>query len=495
VGIQLKACLVDGLISPVALPLPDLEIQGLTSDSREVQEGFLFAAIAGTQMHGGKFIKSAIESGAKVILADRDVAIEMADIFSGSDVVFLGSSNPRKALSVLAGLFYPEEPDFITAVTGTNGKSSIVTFARQLWGKLGLKAASFGSLGLIVEGASGEDFPSLPNINTPNVVELRKTLQLLKSKGVDHCAFEASSHGLDQHRLDGVNLSVGVFTNFTRDHLDYHKSMQAYFQAKMRLFHDLLSLSGLAILCADDPAIDEVKAICEDREQQIWTYGKNGREFKLISVNPDQKGQNLKCEIFGKAYEFYLPFAGRFQALNILAAIGIVYKSGVAAIEDILSKTSELQGVRGRMECAAESDDKIAFVDYAHTPDALETVLKALRPHAENRIIVVFGCGGDRDSTKRPLMGQIARRYADKIYVTDDNPRSENSELIRKAIMDACPEAIEVGDREEAIQKSIAEMRSGDVLIVAGKGHETYQIVGDEVRDFDDAEVIRKYWF
>lgn len=493
-GLKLKSCLVDGLISPVSLPLPDLEITGLTPDSREVKEGFLFAAIPGTQVHGGKFVKSAIESGAKVILADMQVAVEMADIFAGSDVVFLSSPNVRKALSVLAGLYYPEMPDFMAAVTGTNGKSSIVTFARQLWGRLGVKAASFGTLGLAAEGIAEEDLPKLQALTTPNVVELRRTLELLKNQGVEHCAFEASSHGLDQHRLDGVNLSVAVFSNFTRDHLDYHKSMQAYFQAKMRLFNDLLPPSGLAIICADDPNFDGVKSISESRDHHIWTYGMNGREFKLLNVNPDHKGQHLTCEIFGKSYEFYLPFAGSFQALNILASIAIVHKSGVASIDDILAKTSELEGVRGRMECAAISEDKSAFVDYAHTPDALENVLKVLRPHTENRLIVVFGCGGDRDATKRPLMGQIARRYGDKIYVTDDNPRSENPAEIRKAILEACPEAIELGDREEAIEKAIAEMQSGDVLVVAGKGHETYQIVGDEVRDFDDAEIIRKYW-
>ena len=493
-GLQLTSCLIDGLISPVVLPVPDFEVQGLASDSREVKGGYLFAAIPGNQAHGGKFIRDAIEKGAAVVLAEVDVAHEMSSIFSSSGVVFLSSSNVRKALSVLAGLYYVKMPDFMAAVTGTNGKSSIVTFARQLWGNLGIKAASFGTLGLAIEGLSAESIPKLQALTTPNAVELRQTLEFLKDKGVEHCAFEASSHGLDQHRLDGVNLSVGVFTNFTRDHLDYHKSMQAYFQAKIRLFHDLLPSSGLAILCADDSNIEEVKVICESREQQIWTYGKNGREFKLLSVCPDHRGQHLSCEIFGELHEFYLPFAGSFQALNILASIAMVFKSGVASIEDILSKASELEGVRGRMECAALSEDKSAFVDYAHTPDALENVLKALRPHTENRLIVVFGCGGDRDPTKRSLMGQIARRYADKIYVTDDNPRSENPETIRKAIIAACPEAIEIDDREQAIEKSIAEMRPGDVLVVAGKGHETYQIVGSEMRDFDDAEIIRKYW-
>lgn len=496
-SLHLKSCLVDGLILPVSTnDLPDIKISGITPDSREVKEGTLFAAIPGTHVHGGKFIKDAIQKGAKVILADTQVAVEMADIFAedAPDVVFLKSPNVRKALATLAGFYYPRMPEFIGAVTGTNGKTSIVTFARQLWGLLGYKAASFGTLGLWVEQVPESDLPQLQALTTPNVVELRQTLQLLKDKGVNHCVFEASSHGLDQHRLDGVNLNVAVFSNFTHEHLDYHKSMQAYFQAKMRLFNELLPPSGLAILCADDRAFEEVKAICESRNHTIWTYGKKGREFKLLNVIPDHPGQRMTCEIFGERYTLYLPFAGSFQALNILASVGMVCRSSGESVEVILSKVTELQGVRGRMECVADASDKTAFVDYAHKPDALENVLRALRSHTQNRLIVVFGCGGDRDAAKRPLMGQIARRYADKIIVTDDNPRTENPASIRQAILVACPEALEVGDREEAIQRGIAEMRAGDVLLVAGKGHETYQIVGDEVRDFDDAEMIRKYW-
>ncbi|MEB3702905.1 UDP-N-acetylmuramoyl-L-alanyl-D-glutamate--2,6-diaminopimelate ligase [Candidatus Bealeia paramacronuclearis] len=495
-GISLKSCLIDGLIYGVSEDLPDLEIQGLTPDSRRVQDGFLFAAILGAHTHGGKFIKDAVGSGAKVILADMQVAVEMADIFANDprNIVFLKSPNVRKALSVLAGKFYPKTPQFIAAVTGTNGKSSVVTFARQLWGGVGQKAASFGTLGLQVEGISKEKLPTLEALTTPNVVELRETLEILEFQGVEHCAFEASSHGLDQYRLDDVNLTVGVFTNFTRDHLDYHKSMQSYFAAKMRLFNELLSSDGLAILCADDPKFEDVKAICESRNHSVWSYGKQAREFKLLSVKPDHKGQHLKCEIFGKTHEFYLPFAGSFQALNILASIGVVLKSGVANLEHILECTQKLEGVPGRMECAGLSPQKSAYVDYAHTPDALENALKALRPHAENRLILVFGCGGDRDVTKRPLMGQIARRYADKIIVTDDNPRSENPMKIRQAILKTCPEAIEIGDREEAIYTGIQELKSGDILLVAGKGHEAYQIIGNDIRDFDDVKMVQKYW-
>jgi UDP-N-acetylmuramoyl-L-alanyl-D-glutamate--2,6-diaminopimelate ligase len=460
-----------------------LILRGITADSRTVQPGFLFAALPGNRDDGARFIADAVGRGASAVLA-RTGTIWPPGVPRRP---FLQDSEPRSCLARLAAAFAGRQPDCTVAVTGTNGKTSTVEFLRQLWQLAGQQAASLGTLGLIAEG-----FPAGTGLTTPDPVSLATTLAALAGAGVQHAALEASSHGLAQFRLDGVTLAAGAFTNLTRDHLDYHENMAAYRLAKLRLFADLLPAGAPAVACSDsDPeTLAALAEIADRRGLALQTVGERGTLLRLIKSTPLPDGQQLEIMAGGNRHIINLPLPGRFQADNALLAAGIARQLGDA---HALGRLEQLAGVRGRMELAARLPNGAAvYVDYAHTPDALDRLLAALRPHAAGRLHVVFGAGGDRDPGKRPLMGAAAAAGADRVYVTDDNPRSENPARIRAAILAACPEAIELGDRAAAIATAMSDLGPGDALAVAGKGHEQGQTIGTTTIPFDDAAVIRR---
>jgi UDP-N-acetylmuramoyl-L-alanyl-D-glutamate--2,6-diaminopimelate ligase len=459
-------------------PPGDPDILGLTSDSRLVKPGYLFAALSGRSADGRRFLDDALKRGAGAVLADRP-----ADL----PVPVVVDANPRRSLALMAALYYAPQPATAAAVTGTNGKTSVAVFLRQIWQEAGFKAASLGTIGMV---APGIDRPG--SLTTPDPVELHKELQELARLGVDHLALEASSHGLDQFRLDGVKLAAAGFTNLTRDHLDYHPDMAAYFAAKARLFTELLPEDGTAVINIDQAEGGELAALCRQRGIRIVGYGRTGRaELRLIKAEPTDAGLAIEIELAAKRHAIDLPLLGGFQAMNALCALGLALATGVET-QKALDALAGLKGAPGRMELAAihPSGAKL-IVDYAHTPDALETALKALRPHCPGRLVLVFGCGGDRDKGKRPLMGAIAQRLADLVFVTDDNPRSEDAGAIRRAILAACPKAQEIGDRRQAIFAAVRLLRPGDLLLIAGKGHERGQIVGPATLPFEDGEAAR----
>ena len=455
-----------------------LPVSGLTADSRKVKPGDLFFALAGTRADGANFINEALSRGAGAVVASE--AVETLTPVHRH-------SNPRRLLALAAARFHQAQPDICVAVTGTNGKTSVVSFVRQIWQSLGHRAASLGTVGIV--GPAGEENLSH---TTPDPVELHAILARLKRKdGVSHLALEASSHGLAQYRLDGVKFAAGAFTNITRDHLDYHSSFEDYLSAKLRLFAELLPVGSPAVIHVDTPQAEEVIAVAETRGLKVFTVGEGGAFLTLIERRQEEFGQRLRVVHDGREHRVALPLAGDFQAFNALVAAGLVIATGGPA-QKTFQALEGLNGARGRLEKVATTKAGAPiFVDYAHTPDALETVLKALRPYARKRLIAVFGCGGDRDKGKRPQMGDVVRRLADVGYVTDDNPRSENPASIRAEIMKAFPEGIEIGDREKAIRTAVESLEEGDVLLVAGKGHETGQTIGTEVRPFSDQEVVR----
>jgi UDP-N-acetylmuramoyl-L-alanyl-D-glutamate--2,6-diaminopimelate ligase len=458
------------------------EVTGLTADSRAVRPGYVFAALPGTRLDGRSFIAQAVEAGAAAILTDRAHGLE-ALTARAPPVYVVADANPRRRLALMAARLYAPQPDTVAAVTGTNGKTSTASFARQIWGMLGRRAASLGTLGVV-----GPDFEKPGALTTPDAVALHQELQGLAKGGVTHLCLEASSHGLDQFRLDGVEVSFAAFTNLTRDHLDYHETMAAYLAAKARLFDVVMKPGGTAILNADVPETGELIVLCRRHGHRILTFGESeDAELRLVERRPTPDGQDLVIALAGRHHPVHLPLAGAFQAMNVLAALGIAIGSGEAPLE-ALATLPRLGGVPGRLQRVGPQ----VYVDYAHTPDALATVLAALRPHAEKRLLCVFGAGGDRDAGKRPLMGEVVARLADVAIVTDDNPRSEDPAAIRTAILAACPGAREIGDRAEAIGVAIAELRQGDVLVIAGKGHERGQIVKGVVHPFDDAAVARE---
>jgi UDP-N-acetylmuramoyl-L-alanyl-D-glutamate--2,6-diaminopimelate ligase len=400
---------------------------------------------------------------------------------------FIFDPEPRQSLARIAAMLAGPQPDMVVAVTGTNGKTSTVEFTRQLWASTGTSAASLGTLGLIAPG-----FDPGPGLTTPDPVSLAETLAGLARHGVNRAAMEASSHGLDQFRLDGVQLAAAAFTNLTRDHLDYHGTLEAYRQAKLRLFETLLPAGSPAIAHSDMDAetLDALRSIALRRGLDLRTVGEQGTRFRLIETQPLPDGQDLTLLVDGQRRHVVLGLPGRFQADNVLLAAALVEALGLS---DVLDRLPVLRGVRGRMERAARlPNGAVAYVDYAHTPDALDRLLTALRPHTNGRLHVVFGAGGDRDRGKRPLMGQAALRFADAVIVTDDNPRTEAPATIRSAILAACPGAMEIGDRAKAIETALNNLAAGDVLVVAGKGHEQGQIVGANVLPFDDVSVIRR---
>jgi len=479
---------MDGTQGPLALaPRGDPDIRGLAADSRNVRPGFLFAALPGSKLDGRRFVDDAVARGAVAILTDDPAS------FSGlalrePPVAVVFDPNPRRRLARIAARFYAPQPETLVAVTGTNGKTSVTAFARQIWQHLGHRAASLGTIGIV-----GPDFVQPGSLTTPDPVTLHRELNILARSGIDHVALEASSHGLDQYRLDGLELAAAAFTNLTRDHLDYHRDMEAYFAAKARLFTELLPPDGTAVLNADSAEAARLGQLCRQRGQTVLTFGAaSGADLRLVAARPLDTGQELRLEVFGEHRELVLPLVGSFQASNALAALGLAIATG-APVERALEALPKLEGVPGRLQQAAKhSSGAPVIVDYAHTPDALATVLGALRAHCRGRLVVVFGCGGDRDAGKRPQMGEIARRLADRVIVTDDNPRSEDPVAIRRAILDRCPEAEEIGDRARAIRRGLELLQPGDLLLIAGKGHESGQIVGGITHPFDDAAVARQ---
>jgi len=471
---------------PPGEPLADPEILGLSCDSRSVQPGFLFAALPGTRLDGRRFAAEAVRRGAVAILTDEPEALELSAA-ERSRIAVVADRNPHRALALLAARFYRDQPATIAAVTGTNGKTSVAHFTREIWSRLGCPAASLGTLGLVTPARRRAG-----SLTTPDPVALHCNLARLAQDGIAHVAIEASSHGLAQYRLDAVRVTAAAFTNLTRDHLDYHGDIGSYRAAKERLFAELLAPDGTAVLNADSPEFPRLSTLCCGRGLRVLAYGSaESADVRLVATVPDNAGQRLTLAVLGRRREVKLPLAGAFQAMNALAALGLVVATG-AAVEAATATLAHLSGVPGRLQLVAEASGAAVYVDYAHTPDALATVLTALRPHAAGRLIALFGAGGDRDPGKRPLMGEVASRLADRVYVTDDNPRSEPPDGIRRAILAAAPGAIEIGDRAAAIAAAIAELRPGDVLVVAGKGHETGQIIGSEIRPFDDVVVARE---
>ncbi len=458
------------------------EIRGLAVDSRDVEDGYLFAAMPGTRVHGGEFIQYALRMGAAAVLTDAEGARIAADALAASDAALIVTDRPRELLARTAALWFGRQPETMVAVTGTNGKTSVSTFVRQIWIELGISAVNLGTTG--VEGAWTAPLAH----TTPEPITLHRALAEAARNGITHAAMEASSHGLDQCRLDGVVLKAAGFTNFTQDHLDYHQSFDAYFDAKAGLFARVLPEDGTAVINIDDTRGPDMLAIAIARGQDVITVGRDAAELQLVAQRMDATGQDVRFAYDGQAWQTRLNLVGDFQAENVMVAAGLVIACGADA-HDVFEALPSLRTVRGRMQLAAtRSCGAAVFVDYAHTPAAVETALHALRPHVMGRLIVVVGAGGDRDPFKRPLMGQAAARGADVVFVTDDNPRSEDPASIRAAVMEGCPEATEVADRAEAILRAVDALGPGDALLVAGKGHETGQIVGDAILPFDDAE-------
>ena len=456
------------------------DIAGLAVDSREVKAGTLFAAMPGSRVHGGEFVEYAVRMGAVAVLTDRVGAEIAAENLDGIAVVL--ADDPRATLSRTAALWFGAQPGTMVAVTGTNGKTSVATFVRQIWIEMELAAVNLGTTG--VEGAWTAPLAH----TTPEPITLHRTLAAARANGSTHAAMEASSHGLDQRRLDGVTLRAAGFTNFTQDHLDYHHTFEAYFDAKAGLFARVLPEDGTAVINIDDPRGVDMAAIARARGQEVLSVGRDGGDLRLSAQRFDSTGQDMRFDFAGKSYTARLPLIGGFQADNVMLACGLVIACG-ADPEHVFDTLSHLLTVRGRMQLAATRENGAAvFVDYAHTPDAVATALAAMRPHVMGRLIAVIGAGGDRDAGKRPLMGQAAAENADVVFVTDDNPRSEDPATIRAAVMEGCPEAHEVGARAEAILRAVDALGPGDALLIAGKGHEPGQIVGDDILPFDDVE-------
>ena len=456
-----------------------IEIAGVSADSRAVRAGELFVAVAGAKTDGLNFIPQALAAGAAAIMAERPPPAPLP-----AGVAFIKVDDARRALALAAAKFFPRQPRVIAAVTGTSGKTSVAAFMRQIWTALGHAAASIGTVGLV--SPQREVYGSL---TTPDPVALHRSLDQLAGEGVTHLAIEASSHGLDQRRLDGVRVAAGGFTNLSRDHLDYHPTLEAYLAAKLRLFTDLIEPGGAAVVAADHEEAEIVASAAIRRDLRLVTVGRRGQGIRLVESTIEGFAQALALEHAGREYRVRLPLPGEFQVDNALVAAGLVIATGVDP-SATFAALGNLKGAKGRLELVGQHNGAPIFVDYAHKPDALAKALQALRPYAKRRLVVVFGCGGDRDQGKRPMMGAIAAKLADRVVVTDDNPRSENPAAIRAAILEAAPGALEIGDRREAISRSIEDLRRGDVLLIAGKGHETGQIIGKQVLPFSDHEAV-----
>jgi UDP-N-acetylmuramoyl-L-alanyl-D-glutamate--2,6-diaminopimelate ligase len=455
-----------------------LAIAGITADSRAVKPGFLFVAVPGTKADGLAFVAQALAAGAAAVMAERPPE----GVPDG--VAFVQVGNVRRALARAAAKLFPRQPGTIAAVTGTSGKTSVAAFTRHIWAALGYRAASVGTVGVVTPDA--EVYGSL---TTPDPVELHRTLDSLAGAGITHLALEASSHGLDQHRLDGVRVGVASFTNLSRDHLDYHPTLEAYLAAKLILFERIVRPDGVAVVAADSAEAATVITAARRRGLTVLTVGRQGDGIRLVDAAIDGFAQRLRLLHAGKSYDVRLPLVGAFQVENALVAAGQAIASG-AEPAAVFAALEHLVGAKGRLELVGRRHGAPIFVDYAHKPDALAKAIEALRPYVRGRLVVVFGAGGDRDQGKRPLMGAIAAEKADRVIVTDDNPRSEEPAKIRSAILAAAPGATEIGDRGEAIRRAVGELSAGDVLLIAGKGHETGQIVGKQTLPFSDHEAV-----
>jgi UDP-N-acetylmuramoyl-L-alanyl-D-glutamate--2,6-diaminopimelate ligase len=457
----------------------DSKVTGFAIDHRKVARGSVFGAFTGAVFNGEDFIGAAVERGAVAVVARPQAQVRK--------VPHLADPEPRRLFADLAGKFYAPYPDTVVAVTGTNGKTSTVEMARQIWRMAGHRSASIGTLGVTTS-----DDQVKTGLTTPDIVTFLSNMAGLKRMGIDSVAYEASSHGLDQHRCEGVPLAAAAFTNFSRDHLDYHDTMDAYFEAKMRLFDELLPAGRPAVIWSDDSRSGEVIERSIRNGHKVLTVGRRGEAIRLVQQMPSPLGQTLMLEHAGKAHRLALPLIGAYQASNVLTAAGLVLATG-GEWDSTFSAMQRVAPVRGRLERAVISRSGVpVYIDYAHTPDALEAAIAALKPHVEGRLITVFGAGGDRDQGKRPDMGAVAVRLSDVAIVTDDNPRSEDPAKIRADIMADARGAIEVAGRREAIAEAIRIARAGDIVLVAGKGHETGQVIGDRVLPFDDALVARE---
>lgn len=462
-----------------------LAIRGITADSRQVEQGFVFAALKGAKTDGAQFAVSAVEKGASVVLTDPETAERLKTLLP-AHVVVLSEAEPRRALALMAARFHRRQPKVIAAVTGTSGKTSVAYFLRQIFQSCGHAAASLGTLGTVT--SAGQSYGGL---TTPDPVALHRELAALAESGVTHAAMEASSHGLDQHRLDGVQLVAAGFTNLGRDHMDYHPTVEDYLQAKLRLFRDLVPTGGAVVVDPGEAYADRVVAVAKERGLRLFTVGETGKDLTLSGLRAGPTGQLLTIDTARGRYQVTLPLIGRFQVSNALIAAGLAITCG----EDtgaVLRALENLRGAPGRLEFAGRTGNgATVIIDYAHKPDALENALAALRPFTTGQLKVVVGCGGDRDPGKRPIMGRIATERADVVYITDDNPRSEDPAKIRAAMLAEAPGAIEIGDRGQAIAEAVRSLQAGDVLCIAGKGHETGQIVGDRVLPFSDHEAVK----
>jgi UDP-N-acetylmuramoyl-L-alanyl-D-glutamate--2,6-diaminopimelate ligase len=448
-------------------------------DHRNVTRGNIFGAFRGALFNGEDFIPAAVRKGAVAVVARPEATVEGA--------VHLSDEQPRRLFAQMASKYFAPYPDTVVAVTGTNGKTSTVEMTRQMWRMLGHRSASIGTLGVTTS-----DDQVKTGLTTPDIVTFLSNMAGLKRMGISHAAYEASSHGLHQFRAEGVPLAAAAFTNFSRDHLDYHPSMDAYFEAKMRLFDEVIEPGRTAVVWTDDPRSDEVIARAKRRGLEVMTVGRKGQSLRLVEQSPSPLGQVLVLEHDGKPHRLAIPLIGAYQAANVMTAAALVLATG-GEWRAVFSAMGRVSPVRGRLERAVISRAGApVYVDYAHTPDALEAAIMALKQHVEGKLIIVFGAGGDRDQGKRAPMGEVAIRLADVVIVTDDNPRSEDPAKIRADILAGAPGAIEVAGRKDAIARALEMARAGDIVLLAGKGHETGQIIGSKVLPFDDALVARE---
>ncbi|WP_375685219.1 UDP-N-acetylmuramoyl-L-alanyl-D-glutamate--2,6-diaminopimelate ligase [Bartonella sp. TT110JLCBS] len=455
--------------------LSAMKITGISADSRQVLPGYVFVAVQGKKSDGRHYINDAIKRGARAIVTDCHAVLE--DL----SVPILRVSNVRHSLALAAARFYGSQPETVVAVTGTSGKTSVVSFLRQIWTHVGFCAASIGTVGVVSPKRN-----VYGSLTTPDPVVLQRLLSEISHEGVTHAALEASSHGLDQRRLDGVRLTAGAFTNLGRDHMDYHRCVEDYLRAKMRLFDTLLPESAPALIFADDVYSQKVIDVVTQARRRVLTIGRKGQFITINRVEHQRLKQCIECRVENNIYTFDLPLAGDFQVANALMAAGLAIATG-ASPRKVFSALETLQGAPGRLEFVGKTENNApVYIDYAHKPEALEQVLLSVRPFTQGRLVVVFGCGGDRDQGKRPLMGKIAADKADIVIVTDDNPRTEMPEKIRKDILQAVPTAIEIADRGEAISYAVELLKAGDTLIIAGKGHEDGQIIGQTTYPFSD---------
>lgn len=478
-----------GLATP-AISEPELEITGLTADSREVRPGYLFAALPGARDDGARYIADAIARGAVALLVTPQIAAKCAGNTSGANVTLLADINPRRHYAQLVARFYGEQPETIVAVTGTNGKTSVAEFCRQIWLRVARRSASIGTLGVIGKNLGDIAVCDGHVHTTPPPESLHPALARLQDIGISHVALEASSHGLAQYRLDGVRLSGAALTNITRDHLDYHDSVASYTYSKLRLFGEVLPPGGVAVLNREDASYSEAEALSWARGHRIISVGGRYGDLRILTAEQHSRGQRLRIAYEAREWEVELALIGRFQALNALTAAALVIGCGEDP-DDVFGALAELTGAPGRLEVVARTaGGATVLVDYAHTPEALRTVLEAVRPFCKGRLHLLFGCGGDRDRGKRPLMGAVARELADRVIITDDNPRSEDASAIRAAILGACSNATEIADRVAAIRFAVANLLADDMLIVAGKGHEQGQEVRGVITPFNDKQEI-----